>query len=109
MKLLIAVISRRDDRRLRDSLIEEGFRFTEISSTGGFLREGNVTVLIGVEEPDVERALSLIREHCRPREEAVNISPPDTRLYAAPVGEPVTIQVGGAQVFILDVERVVRI
>jgi uncharacterized protein YaaQ len=109
MKLLIAVINKRDDRRLRDALIEGGLRFTEISSTGGFLREGNVTMLIGVEEKDVETALSLIREHCRPREEAVNVAPPDTRLYASPVGEPVTIQVGGAQVFVLDVERVVRI
>jgi len=109
MKLLIAVVNKRDDRHLRDALIEGGFRFTEVSSTGGFLREGNVTMLIGVEEAAVERVLSLIREHCQAREEAVNVAPPDTRLYAAPVGEPMTIQIGGAQVFILDVERVVRI
>ncbi len=109
MKLLIAVINRRDDRHLRDALIEGGFRFTEVSSTGGFLREGNVTMLIGVEEADLERILSLIREHCHAREEVVNVAPPDTRLYAAPIGEPMTVQVGGAQVFILDVERVVRI
>ncbi len=109
MKLLIVVVNKRDLVHLREALIESGFRFTEISSTGGFLREGNTTLLLGMAEDRVEAALDLIRAHCHTREEVVNVAPPDTRMYGDPVGQPMTVPVGGAQVFVLDVERVIRV
>lgn len=109
MKLLIAVVNRQDYRGLQDALVEAGYRFTEVASSGGFLREGNVTLLIGVEGERVDGVLDLMRRHCRSREQAVNVAPPDTRTLAQPVAEAMTVPVGGAQVFILDVERVVRL
>ncbi len=109
MKLLIVVVNPRDARRLREALVASDFRFTEISSTGGFLREGNVTLLVGVEAGQVEAVLGLIRDHCHAREEVINVAPPDTRLYPDPRGEPRTVLVGGAQVFILNVERVMHV
>ena len=109
MKLLIVVVDRRDIAHLREALIESGFRFTEVSSTGGFLREGNVTLLAGVEPDQVEAVLQLIQAHCHAREQLVNVAPPDTRLYGDAVGQPMTVSIGGAQVFILDVERVVHV
>jgi uncharacterized protein YaaQ len=108
MKLLIAVVNRQDYRGLQDALVESGFRFTEIGSTGGFLREGNVTLLIGVEAHQVDSVLAIIREHCHSREQVVHMAPPDTRLYANPIGGAMTVPVGGAQVFVINVERVVH-
>jgi uncharacterized protein YaaQ len=109
MKLLIAVINSQDARRLHDALVENGFRFTEMASTGGFLRQGNVTLLIGVTDHQLESALGLVREHCATREQAVDVTPPYTRVYSHPIGEALTVPVGGAQVFILNVEQVVHV
>jgi uncharacterized protein YaaQ len=109
MKLVIAVVNTHDARSLSDALIESGFQFTEIGSTGGFLRQGNVTLLIGSADEQVETVVGLIRQHCEPRDQAVNVSPPDTRMYADPVGEALTVSVGGAQLFVLNVEDAIRI
>jgi uncharacterized protein YaaQ len=108
MKLVITVVHDRDKSKITESLLRNGFKFTKIGSTGGFLREGNVTLLIGVEEPELEKALQVIGDSCKTREQFVNVLPPD----AAPVGtfmpSPVKVLVGGAVVFVVDVERFER-
>jgi len=108
MKLVITVVHDRDKNRITESLLRNGFKFTKIGSTGGFLREGNVTLLIGVQEEELEHCLQVIGESCKTREQFVNVLPPD----AAPVGtfmpSPVRVLVGGAVVFVVDVERFER-
>jgi uncharacterized protein YaaQ len=108
MKLVITVVHDRDKNKITESLLRNGFKFTKIGSTGGFLREGNVTLLIGVEEKEIERVLQVIGDSCKTREQFVNVLPPD----AAPVGTfmpaPVKVLVGGAVVFVVDVERFER-
>jgi uncharacterized protein YaaQ len=108
MKLVITVVHDRDKNRITESLLRNGFKFTKIGSTGGFLREGNVTLLIGVEEDELEGCLQVIGESCKTREQFVNVLPPD----AAPVGtfmpSPVKVLVGGAVTFVVDVERFER-
>jgi uncharacterized protein YaaQ len=108
MKLVITVVHDRDKNRITESLLRNGFKFTKIGSTGGFLREGNVTLLIGVEEAELENCLQVIGESCKTREQFVNVLPPD----AAPVGtfmpSPVKVLVGGAVTFVVDVERFER-
>ncbi len=102
MKLITAIINKRDSGEVCHSLSEAGFYFTKIATSGGFLRTGNVTLLIGIEDEKVEGALGIIRKNSAQRVEAV----PD-----APYGEsvsfitpsPVTVPVGGATVFITDV------
>jgi uncharacterized protein YaaQ len=71
MKLLIAVIQDKDSNRLSQALIKEGFRATKLASTGGFLRAGNTTFLIGVEDDRVEDALEIIRANCKVRDQLV--------------------------------------
>jgi len=109
MKLLIAIVNTVDAASLRDALVENGFLFTEIGSTDGFLRQGNLTLLIGVADDQVPAVMELIRQHCRTRERAMDVTPPDTRLYTHPVGEALTVPVGGAQVFVVHVEQVVHV
>ncbi|MCS7308615.1 MAG: cyclic-di-AMP receptor, partial [Armatimonadetes bacterium] len=60
MKLVIAVVHDRDKNKISDTLLRNGFKFTKVASTGGFLREGNVTLFIGVEDEDLEQVLRLI-------------------------------------------------
>lgn len=108
MKLVLTVVHDRDKNKITETLLRNGFKFTKIGSTGGFLREGNVTLLIGVEEDQLDRVLSLIGESCKTREQFVNVLPPD----AAPVGafmpSPVKVLVGGAVAFVMDVQRFER-
>jgi len=105
MKLIVAVIQDKDSMRLIEALVEKGHRATKLASTGGFLREGNTTLLIGVEEDRLDEVVSLIKKTCRSREQLVTpISPVGgpTDLY---VPYPVEVIVGGATIFVLDVER----
>jgi len=64
MKLIIAIIHDEDNDRVSRMLTGENFRVTMIASTGGFLRSGRSTLLIGVEDERLERALKILRENC---------------------------------------------
>jgi uncharacterized protein YaaQ len=108
MKLVITVVHDRDKNKITETLLRNGFKFTKIGSTGGFLREGNVTLLLGVEAKELDRLLEIIGDSCKTREQFVNVLPPD----AAPVGtfmpSPVKVLVGGAIAWVVDVERFER-
>lgn len=65
MKLIIAIIKDEDNDAVSRALTKKKFRVTFIASTGGFLRSGRSTLLIGVEDEQVETALELIRESCK--------------------------------------------
>ena len=105
MKLVVTVVHDRDKNRITESLVRNGFKFTQIGSTGGFLREGKLTLLIGVEDSEVDHCMQVIGDSCKTREQFVNILPPD----AAPGGNfmpsPVKVQVGGAVCFVLPVDQ----
>jgi len=105
MKLILAVIQTKDHRKVTDALLERGYQFTNIASTGGLLREGNVTFLIGVEEAQVEDVIQVIGAHSKTREQLVNIFPPTIEPIGTCIPSPVKVQVGGATIFVLNVER----
>lgn len=108
MKLVIAVTHDRDRSKITESLLRNGFKFTKIGSTGGFLREGNVTLLIGAEDKDVDRVLTIIGDSCKTRKQFVNVLPPDAGPAGLSIPAPVEVQVGGAITFVVDVERFER-
>jgi uncharacterized protein YaaQ len=108
MKLIVAVIHDRDQKRTSEALLKAEYRFTKIASTGGFLREGNVTILIGAEEAEVEVVLGIINESCKMREQYVNVLPPEATPVGTFMANPVKVQVGGAVAFVMDVERFER-
>jgi uncharacterized protein YaaQ len=105
MKLVIAVVQDKDHRKVTDALLEKGYQFTIVASTGGLLREGNVTFLIGVEEPQVSGVLDVMRAHSKTREQLVNVFPPTIEPIGTCIPSPVRVQVGGATVFVVDVQR----
>lgn len=111
MKLIVAIAHERDKHRLGDALLQNGLTFTKLGSTGGFLRQGNVTVLIGVEDAEVPRALDVIEEACRSSEGFVNL--PGDLMGSVPVlgafaPHPVRIEAGGAVAFVLSVDSFKR-
>jgi uncharacterized protein YaaQ len=109
MKLIVAVIHEKDQRHVQDSLLENAFQFTNVASTGGFLREGNVTLMIGVDEEQVDQLIEVIRESCQTREQYVNVMPPTMEPVGTVIPSPVKVVVGGAILFVLDVERFEKI
>lgn len=104
MKLILAIVNNDDAYSVSAALSSEGFVVTKISSTGGFLMSGNSTFLIGVDDDRVERATSLISEHCEKREQVV---PSGVTKGAVGIpGRTTKVIVGGATVFVLNVEDV---
>ena len=68
MKLVITIIRDSDDGNVINHLVERGYRVTRVASTGGFMRRGNVTLLIGAEANQVKEVIDLLREVCSPPE-----------------------------------------
>lgn len=67
MKLICAIIHETDSDDVIETLIKSGYTVTRMASSGGFLRFGNVTLLIGVEPVQVDQVTALLREHCSPQ------------------------------------------
>ena len=108
MKLLICIVNQDDTSPLMDALTVDGYQVTVISTTGGFLRQGNATLLLGVSDEDVGTVLEIIRTNCHTRVAYANPLPPTTELGALHASIPLEVQVGGAVVFVLNVERFER-
>jgi len=108
MKLVFTIIQERDRGRVAEALSEKGFFFTKIASTGGFLREGNVTMLLGVEDDRLDEALEIIKENSKAREQLVSLPIDPTALGGAMSQPPVTVTVGGAVAFVINVESFER-
>ena len=109
MKLVMAVVQGQDAEPLVRAVAAGGFRITQINSAGGFLRETNVTLLMGVEAERVPALFRIIRRNCHTRTHYVNPLLPlmePGEFYAA---DPVEVQVGGAAVFVLSMARHVRL
>ena len=108
MKLIIAIVQDQDVSSLIDDLTENEFSVTKLASTGGFLKSGNTTLLIGVEDENVDHVLNIIEDNCKTRTITTSLlsvtMPGDTY-----IPYPLEVKVGGATIFILDVERHIKI
>jgi uncharacterized protein YaaQ len=109
MKLIIAIVQDEDTPALTDALVAAGYRFTKVSTTGSFLRTGNASFLIGVEDQAVAGVMGVLRRTCRRRTQiAVPYSPAlEPGLLYMP--ENFEVEVGGAVVFVANVERFERL
>jgi uncharacterized protein YaaQ len=105
VKLAVCIIHNRDKNRVTEELVKSGFKFTVIGSTGGFLREGNTTMLIGVPVEELPALHALIEANCQMREQLVNPMPYEAAPAGAFIPNPMKVPVGGAVVFVIDVEQ----
>lgn len=103
MKLIIAIVSNDDSNKLSSALTKARFSVTKLATTGGFLLAGNTTLLIGTEDDKTESAIEIIRENSKKRAKMV----PSTASFGAGMysGMPVEVTVGGATIFVVDVEK----
>src|SRR4030042_3809249 len=108
MKLIISIVHSDDANQLITALRDGGFSSTKISPTGGFLREGNATILVGTDASNVSNVLEIIKRNCHTRTQYVNPLPPVMEPGELYMPNPVEVQVGGAVVFVLVIEKVAR-
>ncbi len=105
MKLIFAVVSDEDSNILSDSLNSEGFGATKLCSSGGFLKSGNTTFLIGTDDDKLDRAIDIIKETCKSRRRMISPEKLPGSFGAFNMAMPVEINVGGATVFILNIDQ----
>ena len=109
MKLVIAVVQDEDADRLIDALVQQQFRVTRISSSGGLLRLGSTSLMCGAPAGDVPTAVGIIRQACKRRRQMILPYAPTLEPGFLYLPENTEVEVGGAIVFVLNVDRFVRI
>ena len=102
MKLVLAIINYDDANAVTHALTKKGFSSTKLATTGGFLMAGNTTFLMGTDDSRVDEVISIIEQHSRKRSQMVPSSTYGTSTYAS---FPMEVTVGGATVFVTDIER----
>lgn len=105
MKLVVAIVQGEDAGQTVAALSQAGISVTRLASSGGFLQQGNATLLIGVDAERVGQVIEIIRENCRERNRYLTPMPPMVEPGEFFMPYPVEVQVGGATVFVIDVER----
>ncbi len=105
MKLVFAIVHDEDSPRLMAEMNRIGYRVTKLNSSGGFLRSGNTTLMMVVEEAQQEDVLETIRQYSSSRKAAINTSVTPSSMGGSYIPYPVEITVGGATVFIVNVEH----
>ena len=108
MKLIIAIVQDEDASRLISTLMNEGYSVTKLATTGGFLRAGNTTLLLGGEDDRVKGALDVIEKVCKSRKQIATSPSPVAGTSGVYAPYPIEVFVGGATVFVLDVEQFVK-
>jgi len=109
MKLIITIVQDDDAGDLLEVLTDKGFRVTKLATTGGFLRSGNTTLMIGVEKEKVDDVITEIEEVCRTREQVVTSPSPVAGSTGVYIPYPVEVEVGGATIFVVDVDKFLKI
>lgn len=101
MKFIVAIVQSQDSNRLRKAFVKQHIPATQLRSTGGFLREGNTTFLVGVEDEKVQSVLDVIKDNAKSREQYLSSSNMNIEGGSS---YPVNIKIGGAAIFVLPVD-----
>lgn len=111
MKLIIAIVQDEDASRLVNQLMKNGFGVTKLATTGGFLRAGNTTLLIGVDDDKLSSVMEIIEKVCKSRKQLTATPSSVSAMGAMPgaASYPVEVTVGGATVFVLTVDQFVKL
>ncbi len=109
MKLIVAIVSKEDAEKTVTALTKAEFRATRIDSVGGFLKEKNSTILIGVDKTKVDDVLKIIGKTAKSHREELAPTPTMGGPGDFFIADPVEVSVGGAAVFVLDVDRFERL
>ncbi len=107
MKLILAIVSNDDSQNVSTLLTKENYSVTRLATTGGFLKAGNTTIIVGTEDEKVDHVIELIGQESKKRVEVVPSSASyDLGRFAS---FPVEVEVGGATIFVLDIEQFLKL
>lgn len=103
MKIIIAIVSNEDNLKVSSGLTKSGFFVTKLATTGGFLMSGNTTLLIGTQAEKVDEVIEIIGRYSKRRTKVV----PSTASFGMDMNAsiPVEVSVGGATIFVVNVDR----
>ena len=111
MKLIIAIVQDEDSSRLVNQLMKNGYGVPKLATTGGFLRAGNTTLLIGVDDEKLHSVMEIIEQVCKSRKQ-ITAAPSSMGSMGGMPGAasyPVEVTVGGATVFVMSVDQFVKL
>ncbi|MBR6045055.1 MAG: cyclic-di-AMP receptor [Ruminococcus sp.] len=103
MKLVYAIVNDDDTYAVTKAMQKKGIRATKLASTGGFLSRGNTTFMICCRDEQVDEIISVCKEHSRKRRQVVLSTEINEGMISDP--EPVEVNIGGATIFVTDIER----
>lgn len=109
MKLIVAIIQDEDSQKLVNRLTDENVSSTKLPSSGGFLREGNTTLLIGIEKEKVDFVIDIIRQECKSRTKVTATPMTTSWVSSVYIPQAIEVPVGGATIFILDVAEFIKL
>lgn len=109
MKLIVAIVQDEDASRLISDLMTDGFGVTKLATTGGFLRAGNTTLLVGVEDDRFDAAMAIIEKICKSRKQIAASPVSMVGVPGAYTPYPIEVVVGGATIFVLTVDQFVKL
>ena len=109
MKLIIAIVQDEDASRLVSKLMTEGYGVTKLATTGGFLRAGNTTLLVGVDDDKFDGAMAVIEKICKSRKQIATAPTSMTGVNGVYSPYPIEVMVGGATVFVLSVDQFIKL
>lgn len=104
MKLIFAIVHDEDSQKVTDTLNSLGYSATKLCSTGGFLRTGNTTLMIGIEDKELENVLYIIKSNSKSHKQYMQISDHGALAGSIETGG-IEVNVGGSTVFVTSVER----
>ncbi len=107
MKLVVAIVSNHDVGELLLAFSRQKIRSTKLASSGGFLREGNTTLILGVDDEEVQKVLDIIEENCSSK---VVTRTDIMGIHESPLLNmtPLEVEVSGATVFILPMDDMIK-
>lgn len=103
MKLVYAIVDTDDAYAVNKGLSSAGIRATKLASTGGFLSKGNTTFMICCENDKVDAVVEVCKQFSKKRKQTVPASAVLERGFDGV--EPVEVTIGGATIFVTDIER----
>lgn len=107
MKLVITIVSKEDTGAVMKELVKQKFFVTKLASSGGFLRSGNTTLMIGTCDKRVDEVIGIITEYSKSRKEMVPNS--IVSEFGMVSTMPIEVTVGGATLFVIDVEKFLKV
>ena len=105
MKMILAIIQQEDAVDATAELLQNGYKITKLKGMGGFLEEGNVILMLGVEDAHVPKVLQIFQKTCVARDRYINALPFVPMEGMPPLSFPVKVTVGGAKIFVLPVDE----